>query len=114
MVGVNMRKEIIVKTPSRLHIGLIDLNGSIGRIDGGLGLTLAKPNFTIRVSESDELRLDVPAQYERSMIISGSRLRSLFRPMQVWAQGHNYHLELVMQFANSKGYLPIYEILFSF
>jgi beta-ribofuranosylaminobenzene 5'-phosphate synthase len=79
MVGVNMRKEIIVKTPSRLHIGLIDLNGSIGRIDGGLGLTLAKPNFTIRVSESDELRLDVPAQYQKQTLTAVNTIINYFK-----------------------------------
>lgn len=44
-------------------MGLIDLNGSIGRIDGGLGIVISKPNFTVRVSKSKEFSIDIPAQY---------------------------------------------------
>ena len=40
-------KEVIVKTPSRLHFALIDLNGSLGRVDGGVGLSLNYPCFEI-------------------------------------------------------------------
>ncbi|MCL2687273.1 MAG: beta-ribofuranosylaminobenzene 5'-phosphate synthase [Methanobrevibacter sp.] len=38
---------MIIKTPSRIHMTLIDLNGSYGRADGGIGLTINKPNFTL-------------------------------------------------------------------
>lgn len=44
---------MIIKTPSRLHMTLIDLNGSYGRADGGIGLTINKPNFTLRCETSD-------------------------------------------------------------
>jgi beta-ribofuranosylaminobenzene 5'-phosphate synthase len=43
-----------VKSPSRLHMSLIDLNGSLGRIDGGFGLTLASPNWLIEFSDECE------------------------------------------------------------
>jgi beta-ribofuranosylaminobenzene 5'-phosphate synthase len=36
-----------LKTPSRLHFGLIDLNGSLGRIDGGMGVALQSPGWEI-------------------------------------------------------------------
>jgi hypothetical protein len=32
--------RIVIQTPARLHFGLLDLNGSLGRIDGGIGLAL--------------------------------------------------------------------------
>ncbi|WP_414468505.1 beta-ribofuranosylaminobenzene 5'-phosphate synthase [Methanobacterium sp. ACI-7] len=38
---------MIIRTPSRLHITLIDLNGSIGRMDGGVGLTVQKPELIL-------------------------------------------------------------------
>jgi len=44
---------MIIKTPSRLHMTLIDLNGSYGRADGGIGLTINKPNFTLCCETSD-------------------------------------------------------------
>lgn len=39
---------MIIETPSRLHLTLIDLNGKYGRIDGGVGLTLKKPCLTLK------------------------------------------------------------------
>lgn len=41
--------ELIIKTPSRLHLTLIDLNGSLGRIDGGVGLTLKEPQLVLEM-----------------------------------------------------------------
>ncbi len=38
---------MIIKSPSRLHMTLIDLSGAYGRIDGGMGLTLQDPNFIL-------------------------------------------------------------------
>lgn len=45
---------MIIKTPSRLHMTLIDLNGSYGRSDGGIGLTIAKPNFSLKCEPIDK------------------------------------------------------------
>ena len=39
--------RVRIRTPSRIHITLIDLNGSIGRIDGGVGLALEEPYVEI-------------------------------------------------------------------
>lgn len=43
-----------IQTPSRLHIVLIDLNGSYDRIDGGIGLTLADPHFILEAVPADK------------------------------------------------------------
>lgn len=40
--------EIQVVTPCRLHFGLIDLNGQLGRINGGLGVALEQPAWEIK------------------------------------------------------------------
>ena len=42
-----------IDTPSRIHIALIDLNGSYGRVDGGIGLTIEKPGYSMTLAESD-------------------------------------------------------------
>lgn len=47
--------RVFIKTPCRLHFSLIDLNGSLNRVDGGVGLTLEKPNFTIEVLDRESL-----------------------------------------------------------
>lgn len=44
---------IEITTPSRLHITLIGLNASIGRVDGGIGLALKEPGFRITAERSD-------------------------------------------------------------
>ncbi|ACV25201.1 beta-ribofuranosylaminobenzene 5'-phosphate synthase [Methanocaldococcus fervens] len=49
---------MIIQTPSRIHMGLIDLNGSIGRVDGGIGLALENPNIKIKGKESDEIVIE--------------------------------------------------------
>ncbi len=45
--------ELIINTPSRLHLTLIDLNGSCGRIDGGVGITIQDPELVLRVEIAD-------------------------------------------------------------
>ncbi|WP_048057911.1 beta-ribofuranosylaminobenzene 5'-phosphate synthase [Methanothermococcus okinawensis] len=51
-----MKSKII--SPSRIHMGLIDLNGSIGRVDGGIGITLNNPNFIIEGKESSDIEIE--------------------------------------------------------
>lgn len=49
-----------VKTGSRLHLGLIDLNGDIGRKDGGVGLSINNPGVTINIDDAEKLRVNGP------------------------------------------------------
>ncbi len=55
---------IEVVTPSRIHITLIDLNGSLGRIDGGVGLTLNFPSVTINAREDAQLAVSGNTAFE--------------------------------------------------
>ena len=45
--------KIYVKTPARLHFGLIDLRGDLGRFFGGLGVGLSHPNVVLKVQQSN-------------------------------------------------------------
>lgn len=45
---------MIIRAPSRLHMSLIDLNGSYKRIDGGIGLALKDPQFVLQSEETNE------------------------------------------------------------
>ena len=49
--------RVYVRTPSRLHLALIDLNGDLGRVDGSIGLALDYPNTILEVSRSRELEV---------------------------------------------------------
>ena len=44
---------MIIKAPSRIHMSLIDLNGSYRRVDGGIGLALADPQFVLEVEQTE-------------------------------------------------------------
>ncbi len=44
-----------IRTPSRIHITLIDMNGSLGRVDGGVGLALEEPYVEIVAEESEDV-----------------------------------------------------------
>lgn len=54
--------SMIITTPSRIHITLIDLNASIGRMDGGIGLALDKPNIKISARRHDKISVKGPIQ----------------------------------------------------
>lgn len=50
--------KVYVKTPCRLHFSLIDMNGSVGRIDGGVGLALNYPNVMLEAQPDNALRVE--------------------------------------------------------
>jgi beta-ribofuranosylaminobenzene 5'-phosphate synthase len=39
--------KVLVRTPARLHLGLIDLNGELGRLYGSMGVAIDGPNVSI-------------------------------------------------------------------
>jgi beta-RFAP synthase len=47
--------KVYVKTPARLHLGLIDLNGDLGRMFGGIGVGIDKPNVIIEAQPAENL-----------------------------------------------------------
>jgi len=50
-----------VRTPSRIHFGLIDMNGSVGRIEGGVGVALDEPCVELLACRSDKVNIGGPA-----------------------------------------------------
>lgn len=76
-----------IRTPSRLHITLIDLNGSYGRSDGGIGLTLSSPSMLLKgelsekgVSLDFSSKIDDKIKYEsyRKLLNSVNKLINHF------------------------------------
>ena len=47
--------KVYVKTPARLHFGLIDLNGDLGRLFGGLGVGINRPNVVLEAKQAKKL-----------------------------------------------------------
>ena len=50
-------RRVIVETPSRIHISLIDLHGGSGRVDGGIGIALDDPRILIEAQQSPALEV---------------------------------------------------------
>lgn len=50
--------KVYVKTPCRLHFSLIDMSGSVGRVDGGVGLALNHPNVALEAQPNATLRVE--------------------------------------------------------
>ncbi len=51
--------QLIIETPSRLHLTLIDLNGIYGRIDGGVGITIENPCLSIEAESASDNEVEI-------------------------------------------------------
>ncbi len=49
-----------VRAPARLHLGLIDMNGSLGRRFGSIGLAVDAPAFALTMRRAGELTVVGP------------------------------------------------------
>ncbi|NLI62136.1 MAG: beta-ribofuranosylaminobenzene 5'-phosphate synthase [Methanosarcinaceae archaeon] len=58
---------IKIKTSTRLHMALIDMNGKHGRMDGGAGLAIDEPGICIRAKKSDIISISGDPVLEESM-----------------------------------------------
>jgi beta-ribofuranosylaminobenzene 5'-phosphate synthase len=79
--------EVFVEAPARLHFGLLDLRGSLGRLYGGIGAAAPEPTLLISAGVADALDVrgedaDRAADYARRFLIHhasagcvGARLR---------------------------------------
>jgi beta-ribofuranosylaminobenzene 5'-phosphate synthase len=60
--------SLTIRTPSRLHFGLLDMNGEVGRIDGGVGLALDAPHTLMELAQANSIEItckDDPEVVER-------------------------------------------------
>jgi beta-ribofuranosylaminobenzene 5'-phosphate synthase len=60
-------RRVIVRTPSRVHVTLIDMHGGSGRVDGGIGITFDEPGLLLgaELSPAFSVKGDDPALQER-------------------------------------------------
>ena len=62
-------RHVKITTPSRLHFSLLDLNGVLGRVDGGFGLAIAKPNFQIVAERATGIHLPPSVYRDRTAAV---------------------------------------------
>jgi len=63
-------RRVIIETPSRLHLGLIDMNGMFGRVDGGIGIALEDPRFLLEARFSGEIAVRGGDEWCRDTVLS--------------------------------------------
>lgn len=69
---------------ARIHVTLIDLNGAIGRVDGGVGFAIEEPYVEIRAKESEEIRIyGKSVNFERFEIVSKKLKEGFGRGIEV-------------------------------
>ena len=49
--------KIEIKTPSRLHFGIIDMRGDLGRIHGSVGASIDYPNLTLIAENASKIQV---------------------------------------------------------
>ena len=70
-----MAEKVTITTGARLHLALIDLNGSLGRIDGSIGLAVSNPRICIDATPS----IDVSTNKHQELVASAvHKLRQHF------------------------------------
>jgi len=77
--------KVYVKTPCRLHLGLIDLNGDLGRMFGGLGVGIDHPNVILEAEQAEDF--SVTGKEKELVSILSSRFFSAYR---IPPKGHIY------------------------
>jgi len=45
--------RIVVSTPSRLHFGIVDMRGDLGRLHGSVGVSIAKPRLVLEAEKAE-------------------------------------------------------------
>jgi beta-ribofuranosylaminobenzene 5'-phosphate synthase len=87
---------IQVVTPSRLHITLIDLNGALGRIDGGVGLTLDYPSIRINAKKDTQLSVSGTTEF-------AERIRSAASAVLTQYNINGVAIDVVQEYPNHVG-----------
>lgn len=65
---------MIIETPSRLHLTLIDLNGEYDRIDGGVGITTRSPSLILEAHDGyEETQVEFPSLDLPPDVVDGYR-----------------------------------------
>lgn len=54
------RMEVVVRTPSRLHFGFIDMRGDLGRIYCSTGVAIDRPNIVLKARSAENLIVSGP------------------------------------------------------
>jgi len=91
-----------ITTPCRIHLSLIDENGYTGRVDGGIGLMLDRPNVVFEASNSaEEFKIEAHKYYRESIEVINLIASKVFKTFNV--SNKNFHFNLKRYFPSHVG-----------
>ena len=86
--------SIRITAPCRIHLSLIDENGYTGRVDGGIGLMLDRPNVVLEVSNSsDEFTIECNKYYKESVHVINEKASRVFKHFHISNKNFHFHLK---------------------
>lgn len=68
-----MPARVSVAATARLHLGFLDMNGSLGRRFGGLGIALESPRTRLTLEAAQETRVSGPEQERAEKLLAKAR-----------------------------------------
>lgn len=54
--------KVVVRTPSRLHLGMLDLSGQSRRLFGSIGVAIEQPGLILEACPATELKVESPRE----------------------------------------------------
>ncbi|MFX0056710.1 MAG: beta-ribofuranosylaminobenzene 5'-phosphate synthase [Candidatus Hodarchaeota archaeon] len=85
--------KIRITTPCRIHLSLIDENGYTGRVDGGIGLMLDRPNVVFEASNhAEEFKIEAHKYYRESIEVINEQASKVFKAFNI--SNKNFHFYL--------------------
>jgi len=86
--------KIRITTPCRIHLSLIDENGYTGRVDGGIGLMLDRPNVVFEASNSaTQFKIEANKYYRESIEIINEKAAKIFKMFNISNKNLHYYLK---------------------
>ncbi|MFX1311058.1 MAG: beta-ribofuranosylaminobenzene 5'-phosphate synthase [Promethearchaeota archaeon] len=91
-----------ITTPCRIHLSLIDENGYTGRVDGGIGLMLDRPNVVFEASNNaKEFKIEAHRYYRESIEVINEIASKVFKTFNI--NNKNFHFYLKRYFPSHVG-----------
>jgi len=91
-----------ITTPCRIHLSLIDENGYTGRVDGGIGLMLDRPNVVFEASNNaEEFKIETLKYYRESIEVINEIASKVFKTFNI--SNKNFHFNLKRYFPSHIG-----------
>ncbi|MFX1393061.1 MAG: beta-ribofuranosylaminobenzene 5'-phosphate synthase [Promethearchaeota archaeon] len=86
--------KVRITTPCRIHLSLIDENGYTGRVDGGIGLMLDRPNVVFEATNSaDDFQIECNKYYRESIEVINEKASKIFKTFNISNKNFHFYLK---------------------